>query len=258
MNITLVQTDLVWEDKQANLRNAERIIESIEEPTDLIVFPEMFSTGFTVNPQAFAEVENGETLKKLQEWAKKKELAIITSFIVKEGASYFNRAFFIFPNGSYRTYNKRHLFRMGGEDKQYTMGQDRTIVEYKGFRIMLQICYDLRFPVWARNRNDYDLLVYVANWPAPRSQAWETLLKARAIENQSYLVGVNRIGDDGNGLAHSGNSALINFKGEEESCFKPNKEQYLTYTISKNDLDAFRQKFPTFLDADDFSISESI
>ncbi len=254
MKITLVQNDLVWEDKQANLKNAEQIIESIKEPTDLIVLPEMFSTGFTVNPASFAEAENGETLSKLQSWAKRKEAAIITSFIVKDEGNYFNRAFFIFPDGTYRTYNKRHLFRMGGEDKRYTMGQDRTIVQYKGFRIMLQICYDLRFPVWARNRNDYDLLVYIANWPASRAEAWKTLLKARAIENQSYLVGVNRIGEDGNGLAHSGNSALINFKGEEESQFEPNKEQYLTYTISKTEQDEFRQKFPTFLDADNFEV----
>ncbi len=254
MNISLIQAHLTWEDKPANYKHIETLIDNISEPTDLIILPEMFNTGFSMKPEEFAEPMKGESMQYLQKWAQQKNAAIITSFIVEEAGKYFNRMFFVFPDGHFEHYNKRHLFRMGGEHKSYTMGDKQTIVEYKGYRIMLQVCYDLRFPVWARNHNHYDLLVYVANWPASRRSAWETLLKARAIENQTYVVGVNRVGEDGNGHEHSGDSALIDFKGNAISQFTPHKEQVLTYKIDKQKQDEFREAFPAYLDADQFKI----
>jgi len=255
MNVTLIQSDLVWEEKKLNLQAFEKQILDITTASDLIILPEMFTTGFSMYPEKFAEEPNGLTLRKMQEWAKQKNSAITGSFIIKENNKYFNRAYFVFPDGSYRYYDKRHLFRMANEDKHYSSGQSRTIVEYKGWRILLQICYDLRFPVWSRNNLNYDLAIYVANWPEVRSTPWKMLLKARAIENLSYVAGVNRIGYDGNNMAHSGDSALIDFKGEAICSIKAHSQESKTILLDKQKLVQFRQKFPADMDADNFIIN---
>jgi predicted amidohydrolase len=184
----------------------------------------------------------------------RKTAAIVGSLVVEEKGNYFNRLYFVKPNGEYFYYNKRHLFRMAEEDKYYTMGNSHLLVEYKGWKILPLVCYDLRFPVWSRNNINYDLLIYVANWPERRNQAWKTLLKARAIENLSYTLGVNRIGNDGNGVYHSGDSALIDYKGNKISKTKAHEENLETLKISRKELLAFRQKFPAHQDADSFSI----
>ena len=254
LSLSFLQTDLLWEQKKENLQSIEKKILNHNSETDLIVLPEMFTTGFTMKPVVFYEKHIGDTVKRMQSWAKEKQAAIVGSLVVEKGGAYYNRLYFVKPNGEYSYYDKRHLFRMAGEDKHYTMGDSHLLVEYKGWKILPLVCYDLRFPVWARNNVDYDLLIYVANWPERRSQAWKTLLKARAIENLSYVLGVNRIGDDGNGVYHSGDSALINFKGEKISKTKAHEENLETITISRKELLDFRQKFPAYQDADDFII----
>ena len=215
MKVTLVQSNLIWENKEANIEVFDQQIQSIDGSTDLIILPEMFTTGFSMKPKMWAEKHLGKTFQKMQSWAKQKQSAILASLIVKEKDKYLNRAYFIFPDGHYQFYDKRHLFRMAKEDEHYKAGKERIIIEYKGWRIFPLICYDLRFPIWSRNNLNYDLLIYIANWPERRSTPWKTLLKARAIENLSYVAGVNRIGKDGNGIEHSGDSALIDFKGDE-------------------------------------------
>lgn len=255
MKLTLLQSNLVWEDKSKNLDAFERQILSVEEDTDLIVLPEMFTTGFSMQPSLWAEPHLGDTFQKMQVWAEKKQAAILGSFIVEENHQYFNRAYFVFPDGNYQFYDKRHLFRMAKEDQYYSEGTQRLVVEYKGWKILSLICYDLRFPVWSRNNLDYDLLIYIANWPERRALPWQVLLKARAIENLAYVAGVNRIGKDGNGVEHSGDSALIDFKGEILSSIAPHQPQSETLKLSKTDLNKFRERFPVHLDADTFSIS---
>lgn len=183
------------------------------EEVDLIVLPEMFSSGFTMNPKAVAETMNGETIAWLQHLAKAKDCAITGSLVIEENGKYYNRLVFVYPNGELKTYDKRHLFTLAGEDKVYTAGKEKLIIEYKGFRICPLICYDLRFPVFARNVEDYDVLIYVANWPKPRINAWDILLKARAVENMSYAIGVNRIGMDENELEYVGHSQAVDFLG---------------------------------------------
>lgn len=254
MKVSLIQSHLVWENKKANLDFFHSQILNLASKTDLIVLPEMFPTGFSMQAEKWAETPNGESFKKMQEWAKLSHAAIVGSIIVKEENQYFNRAYFVFPDGSSQQYDKRHLFRMAHEDKHYASGQNRLVVEYKGWRICPLICYDLRFPVWSRNNLEYDLLIYVANWPERRSAAWKTLLKARAIENLSFVAGVNRIGADGNGISHSGDSALIDFKGEELSRIVAHEPMVETLEINKADLIDFRTKFPAHFDADHFQI----
>lgn len=183
------------------------------EEVDLIVLPEMFSSGFTMNPKAVAETMNGETIAWLQHLAKAKDCAITGSLVIEENGKYYNRLVFVYPNGELKTYDKRHLFTLAGEDKVYTAGKEKLIIEYKGFRICPLICYDLRFPVFARNVEDYDVLIYVANWPKPRINAWDILLKARAVENMSYAIGVNRIGMDENELEYVGHTQAVDFLG---------------------------------------------
>ena len=183
------------------------------EEVDLIVLPEMFVSGFTMNPKAVAETMNGETIAWLQHLAKAKDCAITGSLVIEENGKYYNRLVFVYPNGELKTYDKRHLFTLAGEDKVYTAGKEKLIIEYKGFRICPLICYDLRFPVFARNVEDYDVLLYVANWPKPRINAWDILLKARAVENMSYAIGVNRIGKDENELEYVGHSQAVDFLG---------------------------------------------
>ncbi|HBK70487.1 MAG TPA: amidohydrolase, partial [Flavobacteriaceae bacterium] len=207
LKITIIQSELVWENSAQNRQVFLEKIKSISEVVDLIILPEMFTTGFTMNPEKVAETMDGETIHWLKYLAKEKNTAITGSLIIKEGNKYYNRLVFVHPTGEIKTYDKRHTFTLAGEDKIYTAGNKKLIVAYKGWKICPMICYDLRFPVWSRNTDDYNLLIYVANWPKPRITAWSTLLKARAIENMSYVVGVNRIGADDNGHEYSGNSA---------------------------------------------------
>lgn len=252
LKVALVQTDLYWENTTANLASLEEKIATITELVDIIVLPEMFSTGFTMNPASVAEPMNLTTTKWMQQVAAQTGAVVMGSFVAKEGTNYFNRLLWVEPNGTYDFYDKRHLFRMAREQESYTGGTKRIIKEWKGWKICPLICYDLRFPVWSRNvALDYDLLVYVANWPAIRSHVWNTLLQARAIENLSYVVGVNRVGNDGNGIPHTGDSAVIDFKGEVLER-KSIEEGILIHTLQREPLTAFRDKFPAFLDADEF------
>jgi omega-amidase len=271
LSVTLIQTDLFWENPTANLANLEEKMAQISLPTDLIILPEMFNTGFTMNVKAVAEPMNFTTFKWMKQQAKRTQAVITGSFIVKEGEQFYNRLIWMRPDGSFETYDKRHLFRMGGEHHNFAGGSVRLIVELKGWRICPLICYDLRFPVWSRNFQEggskkkgeniinqtsslnYDLVIYVANWPAVRSQVWDVLLQARAIENQSFCIGVNRVGSDGMGLNYTGNSAVIDFKGNA-LFYQKNSEVIDSQVLNKKELDDFRAKFPAYLDADDFEI----
>ncbi len=214
----------------------------------------MFSTGFSMKPQSIAEEENGPTLNWLQEISVRENAALSGSVIIKEGDHYFNRLFFVFPDGSYQTYDKRHLFSLAGEEKVYHPGKDKLIVEYGGWRINPQICYDLRFPVWCRNSEDFDLQFFVANWPERRAEPWSALLKARAIENQAYVAGLNRIGEDGNGVYHSGHSAVHDPLGEMVSQTKPHEESLEIIELDLDHIKAIRQKFGFLKDRDQFDI----
>ncbi|MDX5585850.1 MAG: nitrilase family protein, partial [Aureibaculum sp.] len=208
LTIALVQTDLVWENPKQNKINISNEIDALSENMDLIILPETFTTGFTMNPYDFAETMNGEVILWLKSVATTKNTAITGSLIIKENGKYYNRLVFVFPSGEIQIYDKRHTFTFAGEDKVFTAGDNKLIVDYRGWKICPLICYDLRFPVWARNIENYDVLLYVANWPKPRINAWNTLLKARAIENMCYCVGVNRVGVDSRGNTYTGNSAV--------------------------------------------------
>lgn len=263
MKVTIIQTSLHWEDRQKNLTHFDALVNSISKPTDLIVLPEMFTTGFTMNPAKLAEPSNGETLAAMKKWAQQKNAVITGSVSVEDGGKYYNRLFWVEPNGKFSTYDKRHLFRMAGEDKHYAMGEQKIIKHLTDFNVCPLICYDLRFPVWSRNTftktngvptASYDVLIYIANWPEIRSYPWKQLLIARAIENQCYVIGVNRIGKDGNDFAHSGDSMVINPKGEIINKTKANEESVETVTLDKSFLDDFRKAFPVGLDSDEFTL----
>ena len=254
LRVSLFQFDICWENISQNLEQLAHKFSSFSGETDLVVLPEMFSTGFTMNPSAFAESKTGITMTFLLEQAKANNFAIAGSFVSKDNDAFYNRGFFITPQGETTFYDKRHLFRMGDEPKHYTGGIKRTIVNYLGWNICLLICYDLRFPVWARNRNnEYDLLIYVANWPASRVKVWDVLLKARAIENMAYVCGVNRIGTDGLGLNYVGRSVVVNPRGEELALFG-NEEQMETVNLSYSAMEKLRNSFPVWKDADKFDI----
>ena len=255
MRITLIQDIIHWADKKANLQKTASQLKELAGKTELVVLPEMFTTGFCTDRMDLAETMQGETVQCLKKWAVEYEMAIAGSFIVAEKGQYYNRAFFIFPTGKMETADKRHLFSIGGEDKLFSAGDKRLIVNYKDFNICVLVCYDLRFPVWSRNvENEYDLLIFTANWPENRIKVWDTLLAARAIENQVYVCGVNRVGEDGNGIRHSGNSKLIDMKGME-LCMLPTHVQAIeTVDILKDELNKFRMKFPVWKDADKFEI----
>lgn len=259
MRITLLQTDIVWEDKQANLKRLEKYLEQLNGQTDLVVLPEMFSTGFSMNSEILAESVDETTVSLLKEWSQKYQLALCGSYIAKgKDSKNYNRGFFITPDGNTSYYDKRHLFRMGKESDFFYTGDRQQIINFKGFRISLLICYDLRFPVWSRNiDNGYDLLIYVANWPASRRNVWDILLKARAIENMSYVCGVNRIGTDGNGLPYNGGSALISAKGNILASIDDDREGFVTKAIDLDSLKHFRDKFPAWKDADRFALHTS-
>lgn len=260
LKITLVQSDLHWEDIEANLAMFEEKIWQIGNTTDVIVLPEMFTTGFTMSAPKFAEMMNMRTFKWMKQMADQTGALILGSYIVKVHDRYYNRLLWMEPGGVYKTYDKRHLFRMAGEHKIYTPGESLLIGTWKGWRICPLVCYDLRFPVWSRNKWDfnskklsYDVMVYVANWPLARAEAWSVLLRARAIENLSYVVGVNRIGQDGNGIEHNGNSTVISPKGEAMYS-NEGMEAVHTLELNANSLHAFRDRFPAYMDADEFSI----
>ena len=264
LTITIIQTHLHWEDKAANLTMLYQKIMSIKEKTEVVILPEMFSTGFSMKAEQFAETMDGETVQWMRNIAQQKRIILTGSLIIKEEANYYNRLIWMLPNGSYGFYNKRHLFGYAEEDKHYTAGNKRLITSVKGWKINTQICYDLRFPVWSRQSplstraegqegEEFDVLLYVANWPERRNNAWQTLLAARAIENQCYVIGVNRVGLDGNNIAHCGNSTVIDALGNVLYC-KAAEEDIVTITLQKQELLTIRNKFPFLRDRDNFTI----
>jgi omega-amidase len=284
LTLTTVQTDLSWEDKEANLAHLEEKIDGIREHTEVIVLPEMFSTGFSMNPGALAETMDGPSVGWMKKMAARKRAILTGSLIIEEEGNYFNRLIWMLPNGEYGYYDKRHRFAFAGEDEKYEAGDKRLIASVKGWKVNLLVCYDLRFPIWSRqqppaprspsnppphhSRQDaplpaspsgippaleYDLIIYVANWPERRIHAWKTLLQARAIENQSYVVGENRTGNDGNNIRHSGDSMIVGPLGEILH-HAPEKEDIFTGTLRKDQLEEARTRFPFWRDADQFSI----
>ncbi len=258
LKVTLVQTELIWEDAEGNIQQFGEKLQRVSD-TDLVVLPEMFTTGFTMNPQSLSETMDGKTVTWMQVTAQTQKFVLCGSVIIEESGHFFNRFIAAYPDGSLKTYDKKHLFGLAGEDKPYQAGTDRLVMEIKGWIILPLICYDLRFPVWARSQKsenipwEYDVLLYVANWPKPRVKAWDTLLQARAIENQAYCVGVNRIGLDGNQVEYNGHSAVYDYGGEpmliptEDDCLR-------TAVLSKTDLHNFREKLPFQKDADGFEL----
>ena len=254
LNIVGIQADLSWENPAENRAFFEEQINSLSENTDLVVLPEMFTTGFTMNPEKVAEKMNGETIYWMQKMASKKQVAITGSLVIEDDKTYYNRLVFVHPSGEIETYDKRHSFTLAGEDKVYNSGDKILIVSYKGWRICPLICYDLRFPVWARNTENYDLLIFMANWPVTRIKAWETLLKARAIENMSYTIGINRTGKDANNYEYSGNSLLIDYLGEELAALPKNEVGILKATFVKSDQKKIREKLGFLNDKDSFKI----
>lgn len=257
LTVTIIQSDLVWENPQKNRDIFSEKIKSIKESTDLIILPEMFTTGFTVNAAPLAEEESGPTLNWMMEKAQSKKVVITGSIIVKEREKYYNRLYWVCPDGSFSKYDKRHLFRMADEHKVFSAGEKRIITELKGWKILPLICYDLRFPVWARGaKKDYDVILYIANWPESRSSTWRLLLPARGVENQAYAIGVNRIGIDGTGKSYRGDSAIFDPIGNiivQEA----NKQEIFTETLSWHLLDRYRKKFPVWMDSDTFTINRS-
>jgi omega-amidase len=260
LKIAAIQTDLLWENPDANRNRFTKIL-SDAGSADLYVLPEMFTTGFTMNALAMAELyEDSSTIKWMKLQAKEKQAAIAGSLIIKDKGRFYNRFAFVTPDGLVSFYDKRHLFRMAKENDSYSPGNARCVVNWKGFRILLQVCYDLRFPVWSRNVVDeqnrflYDAILYVANWPSPRISAWDTLLKARAIENISYVVGVNRVGQDAKGNSYNGHSACVDFMGNVEAEAEKDQPTIIYSTWDKAELVKFREKFPAWMDADDFSV----
>lgn len=252
MKIAIIQTNIDWGNPSANVKKANEIIDS-QAQTDLFVLPEMFSTGFCTNPKGIAEPVECETLQWMKRKAAEKDCAIAGSIATEEEGRFYNRFYFVHPDGKTEWYDKKHLFTYGGEDKHFTAGKERVVVTHRGVRILLQVCYDLRFPVWARNRKDYDMILYVASWPTSRVEAWRTLLKARAIENQCYVAGVNRVGEDP-ACAYCGGSAVIDPYGRTLTACEDGKEMVARAEIDMESLDAFRHKFPVLNDADDFQL----
>ncbi|MCW4469971.1 amidohydrolase [Flavobacterium sp. MFBS3-15] len=254
MKISLIQTALTWEDPQANRANFEKLINGIGA-TDLIILPEMFATGFTMKPEAAAETMGGATVAWMKEIAAAKDSAITGSLVIEENGNYYNRLLFVFPDGEIKTYNKRHLFSLAGEEKAYTAGTEKLIVEYKGWKICPQVCYDLRFPVFARNVEEYDLLLYVANWPSPRIFAWDTLLKARAIENMCYVAGVNRIGEDANGHPYPGHSQVLDCLGAMVADALGNEGAF-SVELDREKMLETRKRFGFLNDRDRFTLQD--
>lgn len=265
LSITTIQSNLHWESKEANLKMFEEKILQIKEKTNIVVLPEMFTTGFSMRPELLAEKMDGDAVQWMKKMANKKGIVLVGSLIIQEEENYFNRLIWMLPTGGYGYYDKRHCFSLAGEDEHYTSGTKRLIASVGGWKINLCICYDLRFPVWTRQvihadpdkepAPEYDVLIYVANWPEKRSHAWKSLLTARAIENQCYVVGVNRVGNDGNGLSHSGNSMIVDPIGN--SLYeKEHDEDIHTVVLDKSLLEDVRSNLPFWKDADHFLITD--
>ncbi|PTX63970.1 putative amidohydrolase [Kordia periserrulae] len=255
LKVALVQTNLVWEHPAENRQQLAKKIDAITETVDIIVLPEMFTSGFTMNPKAVAETMGGETIRWLKNTAKTKNVAITGSLVITENNNYYNRSVFVLPSGEVKTYDKKHTFTLAGEHKVYTAGTSKTIIDYKGWKICSLICYDLRFPVWARNVENYDVLLYVANWPKPRVNAWDALLKARAIENMSYCIGVNRVGLDANSNEYSGHSAAYDVLGEKLTNIPSNQEATEIVTLTKAHIATYRNKLKFLDDKDAFTLN---
>ena len=278
LTITLIQSKLHWEDKAANLQQFEDKIAGIGQKTTLVILPEMFSTGFSMKPELLAESMQGPTVQWMKKMASENKIILTGSVIIEDNGQFYNRLIWMLPNGQYGHYDKRHRFAYAGEDQHYAAGSKRLIASVNGWKVNLQVCYDLRFPIWARQQHgnalndtgehqtlselpphntehtpEYDLLIYVANWPERRNHAWKTLLQARAIENQSYVIGLNRVGNDGNDIYHSGDSMVIDPLGEA-LYQKAHDEDVHTHTLSKEKLEEVRKKFPFWKDADEFHI----
>ena len=255
LTVSTIQTTLHWEDKAANMAMLEGKIIPLRGKTELVVLPEMFTTGFSMRSAELAEEMDGPTVSWMKRVAAENRVILAGSFIAREGSDFYNRLVWMLPTGQYGIYDKRHRFGYGDEDQYFTAGNKRLIASVKGWKVNTLICYDLRFPVWARQQTpgEYDLLLYVANWPERRSHAWRTLLTARAIENQSYVIGVNRVGDDGKGLHYSGDTMIVGPLGEI-IYHQQEVEDVFTVTLKKSDLDDVRSQFPFLKDADHFSI----
>jgi omega-amidase len=258
LRTTLIQTDLYWQDIDANLAMLEEKIWQIEGETDLIILPEMFNTGFSMDAEKLAEPMNFRTFKWMNQIAKQKNAAVCGSYIIKESTKFYNRLYFVDPDGGFDFYDKRHLFRMGNEHLTFAQGKKRMVRNFRGFKIMPMVCYDLRFPVWIKNQYDkssdeleYDVLIFVSNWPAPRTDVWNTLLKARALENQCFSIGVNRTGSDGEGIKYDGNSVVFDYKGQALNEMS-NRPEVQTIELNLDELKSFRKKFPVYFDWDQF------
>ncbi|MFY7670481.1 amidohydrolase [Tenacibaculum sp. MEBiC06402] len=255
LNISLLQADLSWENPQENLSYFSSQIEQINNDVDLIVLPEMFTTGFSMNASELAEEMNGTTIKWMKEVATKKDSAVIGSIIISENSAFYNRLFFVFPSGEFQYYDKKHTFTLAKEHETYSAGKQKLLVEYKDWKICPLICYDLRFPVWGRNVEDYDLLIYVASWPEKRINAWDALLKARAIENMSYTIGVNRVGKDGNDYAYVGHSIAFDCLGKALTKELNEDEGIISIQINKDYQEEIRNKLGFLKDRDTFTFS---
>ena len=255
LQICTVQFNIQWENKELNYGIIERLLNKLEGHPDVIIFPEMFTTGFTMNTATQSETMDGTTVNRMKKISRELKCIICGSIIVKEKNKYYNRFVACLPDQTIISYDKRHLFRMADENKYFSAGEEISIINYCGWRIAPFVCYDLRFPVWMRNKNNYDLAIIVANWPEKRDDVWQTLLKARALENQCYVAGVNRYGTDGNDVDHCGNSMVVSPKGVVLNQMSSG-DQTFTVSLSMNELNYFRKKFPVHLDADDFKIDK--
>jgi len=254
LQVTLCQLSLVWENIPANLERIGELISEHDQESDIILLPELFSTGFTMSVTKMAETMNGRTILWMKELAESRKALIAGSIIIREDDEFYNRLIAMRQDGSSTVYDKRHLFRMSGENEHYSQGNRKMLITEGKWRLCPLICYDLRFPVWSRNRNEYDVLIYIANWPQQRREVWRTLLMARAIENHSYVIGINRVGTDGMGIDYQGETMLVNFKGQVVEECSDSKEEIKTISLDWESLQEFRRKFPVHLDADDYTI----
>ncbi|HOF17080.1 MAG TPA: nitrilase-related carbon-nitrogen hydrolase [Bacteroidales bacterium] len=255
LEVCLIQSDICWKEVETNLLHYRNILQNLDKKPNVLIFPEMFNTGFAVDTTLLAETIDGQSVHFLKECAKKYDAAVVASLALQENNDYFNALLWVTPDDCIQRYDKRHLFSIASESELFTAGKSSLLVEYKGWKFMPLICYDLRFPIWSRNKrnnNDlaYDCLIYIANWPSGRIGVYKTLLAARAIENQSYAIGVNRVGKDGNHLVYNGQSQAVNFFGQVIAQ-AGEKEQILSVTLSKDDLDNYRKRFPVYLDWDE-------
>jgi omega-amidase len=254
MKATIVQTDLKWEDKEANLAHISSLLSLAGSDAGLVVLPEMFTTAFSMDPSRLAETMEGPAVLWMKDKALSGGFAFCGSLIIREGEKFYNRLIFVTPQGEVTHYDKRHLHSMSGEHTVYSSGKERVILSYREFNFNLQVCYDLRFPVWSRNRGDSDVIIYSANWPVVRSNVWKTLLVARAIENQCYVIGVNRVGTNPDGTSYSGDSVIISPKGETLASLEPFAEGVATAELSRDALDRYRADMPVWRDADPFTL----